>query len=136
MTMSGMGFNTVEEWSDCLAPRNIKYDEHAEVTRMDGTMLEGGLYIDYHEVISPHIAKKLAVEYYQMAQRKKHFQPLATPHLDVDYCAAYMDELHFPAVILQKENIVIHARFYQTSDNYTMEIAEWIYMLAESITAH
>ena len=45
-----------------LAPRNIKYDEHAEVTRMDGTMLEGGLYIDYHEVISPHIAKKLAVE--------------------------------------------------------------------------
>ena len=130
MTMSGMGFNTIEEWSDWLAPRNIKYDEHAEVIRMDGTILEGGLYIDYHEAISPYIAKQLALEYYHLDKREKHFEPLEIPALNVDYCVAYMDALHFPTIVIQNGTIVVHASFYQT---YTMALTEWACRIADSI---
>lgn len=130
MTMSGMGFNTIEEWSDWLAPRNIKYDEHAEVIRMDGTILEGGLYIDYHEAISPYIAKQLALEYYHLDKREKHFESLEIPALNVDYCVAYMDALHFPTIVIQNGTIVVHASFYQT---YTMALTEWACRIADSI---
>lgn len=135
MGMLGRNFNTVQDWSDWLAPRNIKWSEQAEITCTDGTILEGGLTVYYHETISPFIAERLALEYYQIDKRKS-FVLLDTPAFDVDYAAAYINNLHFPTILIQNDNIVVHATFYQISSDYKMELAEWewAYLIADSIS--
>lgn len=88
-----------------------------------------------HETISPFIAERLALEYYQIDKRKS-FVLLDTPALDVDYAAAYINNLHFPTILIQNKNIVVHATFYQISSDYKMELAEWewAYLIADSIS--
>lgn len=133
MTMFGHGFNTVSEWADWLAPYNMDWAEHAEIKRTDGTVLEGGLYVDYHETVNSWIAKRLALEYYRQDKRGKGFEQLETLALDVDYAIAYMDDIDFPTIVIQEGNIVVHATFYQTSSNYRMELDEWAQLMANSI---
>lgn len=131
MTMFGKRFNAVQEWSDWLAPRNLNWSEQAKITRPDGTVLDGGLTVCYHEAVSPSVAERLVSEY-ERADRRDGFDPLDLPPLDVDYAIAYMDELHFPTLLLQKGNVVIRASFYQTSTN-TMALADWASRMAHSV---
>lgn len=135
MTMMGMsmGFNTVREWSDWLAPRCIEYNEHAQVTLSDGRILDGGLYVDYYETVSPIIAERLTKECLRIDEWEKGFELTETPDLNVDFAAAYYNELHFPVILIQEGNVVIRAMFYQTSSNYTMNMATWAGILADSI---
>ena len=133
MTMFGHEFNTVSEWADWLAPYSADWSENAQIKRTDGSVLDGGLYVDYHETINPWIAKRLALEYYRRDKRGKNFSKLETPVLDVDYAVAYMDDTHFPSIVIQKGNIVLHATFYQTSSNYRLELDEWATIMAKSI---
>jgi hypothetical protein len=56
-----------------------------------------------------------------------------TPDLQADYVISYFDHLHFPTVVIQKDNIVVKAYFFQTSENYTMPIEEWAKMICDSL---
>jgi hypothetical protein len=127
------GFNAVKEWSDWLAPYNIDWAEHARISRPDGTVLEGGLYVDYHETIAPWIAKGLALEYYRRDKRGSRFAPLDTPPLDTDYAAAYINGTGFPTLVIQEGNVVLHVTFYQTSSSGRLAPEEWMYFVADSI---
>lgn len=125
--------NMVREWSDLLCPYNIDWTEIATIKHPDGTSLSGGLYVDYHMAASPWIAEKIAHEYLRTDKHKKNFEPLKLPPLDVDYAVAYLDSIHFPTVVLRDGNKVIHATFYQTSQDYEMPLEEWAGILAESL---
>ncbi len=135
MTMHGLskGFNTIREWSDWLAPRNIDYNEIARITLPDGKSIAGGLYVDFHDTVSPFIAKMVAMEYYNIDKRKRDFQLIEIPDLNVDYAVAYQSTLHFPTLVIQHGNVVIHAYFYQTSDNYFIETDQWAKLIADSL---
>lgn len=137
-TMVGLdlGFNTVEEWSDWLAPRCIDYNEQARICLPDGSVLDGGYYVDYYETNSPAIAKLLAQEIYRIDRRNSGFEPTDPPALDAGYdlLYAYTDELHFPTVVIQTENRVVRASFYQTSDS-TIPLDRWAGAVANSLTS-
>jgi len=104
--------NMVREWSDLLCPYNIDWT---------------------HEAASPWIARAIAHEYFRTDKRSRNYEQLDLPPLDVDYAAAYMDSIHLPTIVIQNENKVIHAAFYQTSQDYEMTLGEWAGILAESI---
>ena len=127
--------NTVMEWSDWLAPRNIQWEEIAEVTYADGSVLEGGLYVDYHETSSEWLAGQLAREYYRgdKYEPRKGFEPLGTPKVEADFAVAYIDTLHFPTVVLQKGKVVVHATFYQYDPEEALPMEAWVGYLAECL---
>lgn len=133
VTMPGIRFNSVREWSDWLAPRCIAFREHARITLSDGHVLDGGLYVDYFQAADPTVARMLAEEFLRADQSKKNFQLMEAPVLSMDFTAAYYDEVHFPTVILQKGAVVARIRFYQTSENDTLSLGEWASLMAESI---
>ena len=139
LTMSGLfsGINTVEEGSDWVAPRYIVYNEHAEIKRADGKMIDGGLYVEYCELRNPTLARLCAEEFYRLDRFKRRpfrsLDPLEAPKLEADYVVAYRNDVHFPTVIIQRGNIVVHADFYQTSSNYEMPLDEWAKIICDSI---
>ena len=133
MTMQELSqsFNTVEEWSDWLAPRCIEYNEHAQITMPDGRILDGGLYVEYYETINRTVARWLAKECYRVERRQKGYEAMETPSFDAEFAAAYQNIVHFPTILIQNENVVIRAYFYQTSSNYTVAFEEWAGMIAD-----
>lgn len=133
MTMQGFSehFNTVEEWSDWLAPRCIEYNEHAQITMPDGRILEGGLYVEYYETVNQTVARWLAEEYYHIDKRQKNYEAIEASALDVEFAAAYRNIVHVPTILVQDGNIVIRAFFYQTSSNYTVAFEEWAGKIAD-----
>ena len=134
-SMTGMGFNLVELHSDWLAPSMIDYHEVADVTRADGSVLRGGLYIDYYETASPWLARQLLWEYHAIARRDRSYMPLDAPEVDGCTLAAYEGTLHFPVVLIQRGNVFLYAYFYQFDDpgSYILPLDEWIGILARSL---
>jgi len=130
---NNMGFNTIEEKTDWIAPLCIEYNEHAKVKKADGTYIEGGLYVDYFALKNPMLAKLLVKELYRYDKMKKHFDLIDTPELSADYAVAYLDNLHCPTVIIRKDNIVVKAYFYQTSESYSVSIDEWARIVCDSV---
>ena len=134
MTGMSMGFNTVEESSDWLAPRCIRYNEHAAVKKADGSVLDGGFYVDYYELGDAALAKRLVRELVRFDRLKKNFAPLSAPELPADEVLAFLDNLHFPTLILRKGNLVIRASLYQTSASHEIPLADWAAILCESLS--
>ena len=140
LTMSGMSnrINTVEERTDWIAPHYFSYNEHAEIKRADGKMIDGGLYVEYWELRNSTLARLCVKEVYRF-DRFKLFQmrsknaPLETPELDADFAVAYRNEIHFPTIVIQKGSVVVRAFFYQTSSNYEMPLDEWAKIICDSI---
>ena len=130
--LENWGFsNSVHIWDDILSPCSVDWNELAQVHMPDGTTLEGGLYVDYNELPFDWMAAWAAGEYW-ISDTKKREESLELPELDVDYAVGYTDGI-FPTVILRKDNKVIHAYFYQTSEDYRMELSRWVTILADSI---
>ena len=133
-TMTGKDFNTYREWSDPLAPRNLRWSEQARITLPDGTVLDGALFLDYHEAASPAIARELAREYHRADLREKGAQPLEAPSLPADYAAASLDGLGFPTVVLCRGERVVHATLLAFSGEEASQALEpWAALLAESL---
>jgi len=106
-----MGINTIEDKFDWIAPRCTEYNEHASVKNSDGKIIAGGLHIDYCELRNPKLAKILAKEFYRL-DKMKGVELTDIPGLKADYVIAYIDNLHFPTVVIQKDNIVVKAYFF------------------------
>lgn len=133
LTDLGSRFNTVKEKSDWLAPRCIKYNEHAQITLSGGNSWSGSLYVDYFEASSNGIANRLAKELQHDDHRKKRNEPIEIPELNVDFAAAYYNDIDFPTIVIQKGNIAVRAFFYQTTSDDTLPIEEWASILADSL---
>lgn len=140
-TRTEVGFsNTVESWSDWLAPVNYDWGEIAEVTLPDGRHISGGLYLYYHEARTPALARAIAREYVRKDRhdsaslfRESTFEPLPLAPLEVDFAEAYTAELHFPTLVLQKGNKVLRAYWYQVSED-KLTVDQWAALLAASLT--
>lgn len=131
-TMSGMSFNTVKEWSDLFALRCIDYSEQAALTLKSGKTLMGGYQVDYYETKNPFLARQLFREIYQKDSKNKHFSQLELPNIEGKYENISFYSSMLPIVLIQKENLVLRATFYQTS-NYTLSNEEWISALIQSL---
>lgn len=130
-TLYDIGYsNTVSAVSRLLAPTVIAYREYAHVALPDGSLLEGGLDVEYYETASPLLARIIAREFLRKAKHEKHYAECELPPLDVDYAAGYTD--YFPTVVLQKGNRVISAMFYQTGTS-SMPYKDWVRIVAQSI---
>ena len=133
-TALGAELDYVKEWNDWLAPFNVKWAEHAMVTRADGTVINGGLYVDYHEVINPQIAKLLALEYVRHDMQEKETVRLEVSLPEVSYAEVYLNGVGFPTVVIQNETMVLHGTFYQiSSEEQKICLEEWIQCMADSI---
>ncbi len=132
INMSYGNMNTVREWSDVLAPVNYEWDEVATITHPDGRKLSGGLEIIYHEARFPWIAKRMAREHFIKGKQEDDFELLTLKIEGMDTVYAYNSILHFPSIILQKDNKVLFARFYTTGkENIELSLEEWAGILAE-----
>ena len=131
-TVSGWG-NTVTAWRDVLSPVNIDFCEIAEVTLIDGRVLDGGLYVDYHEAAAPWVAARLARDYHRLDRRDEDYRPMEIDLPEADYAVAYLNELHMPTVVIQIGRRVIHASFHAYSDEVEIPLEVWAGVLAESI---
>lgn len=121
--------NSVRVWSDPLASCNYDYHEQATVSMDDGRQWEVNYYVEYHQALSPWLARQIAEEYTRY-QRSESQTVLDLPELDVDYALAFTD--HGTRVVLQKGCAVIHVHFSQYRE-YQLPLAEWVAILAESI---
>ena len=137
----GSWANNVIHWSDWIAPDCWRWHEIAKVTTEDG-IINGGLYIDYFETVSPAVAKLAAKEYYRDAKWERwerlynlddDFEILDVTLPEADFAVAYMDEIHMPHVILQRGNIVINASFHQYGDSMDLSIEEWAAIIGNSL---
>ena len=126
-------FSHVSEWADILAPRSIDYAEQAVVTRADGSVVDGGLYVYYHETAAPWIARLLAREYVRADRRGSGYEPLDVPLPDVDYASACCTVLHVPTVILQEGNTVVRVFFLQSGGGEKIPTEVWAAQFAECI---
>lgn len=136
MTMLGLsyGFNSVSEWSDWLAPRCIEYSEYARITRADGSILDGGLDIQYFETASETIARLLAGEFYRSDRRGDSFRLIGElSDADAELAVIYVDEYHFTTFLMRSGNKVLRASFHQSSEQ-AMAPEEWAGILADSIS--
>ena len=118
-------FSHVREWTDLLSPRSIDYAEHATVTRGDGSVLDGGLYVDYHEMAAPFLARLLALEYARADRRDRSYEPLSVALPDTDYAFACATSLHVPTVILQEGCRVIRVFFLQSGGGERIPTEIW-----------
>lgn len=136
-TMTGLSFNSISDSSDWLAPRRISYHEVADVTRADGTHLNGGLYIDYYEAVSPWLAHRLLRERWRYDRHQPQYQPLEAPALPADETVAYSSTLHFPTVLIRRGSVFVRAYFYQFDDpgSVTLPPDTWCALLAQSLPA-
>lgn len=136
-TMTGLSFNSISDSSDWLAPRRISYHEVADVTRADGTHLNGGLYIDYYEAVSPWLAHRLLRERWRYDRHQPQYQPLEAPALPADETVAYSSMLHFPTVLIRRGSVFVRAYFYQFDDpgSVTLPPDTWCALLAQSLPA-
>ena len=130
--MTGMGFNTILERSDVLAPRCIDYWESSGITTEDGSSISGGLTVDYFEARTDWLAKALASELHRRDRWEKNYTPLDVSVPGVDFAVVYRNDIHFPTVILRKGNIVLRGYFYQSGGN-DIPLETWVSILAESI---
>lgn len=131
--MPGTRFNYVKVWSDPLAPENITWAEHAGITRADGSVLDGGLYVYYHKAANRWIAGRLARSYLRAAQSKKGYEAAALPALDVDFAAAFYDGLGWPNIVVQRGEVVCQVTLYETGDGPYMTLEEWAAAFVQSL---
>ena len=132
--MSYGNMNTVREWSDVLAPVNFEWDEVATITHPDGRKLSGGLEIIYHEARFSWLARRMAWEHFIKGKQEDDFELLSLKLEEMDTVYAYTSILHFPSIILQKDNKVLFARFYTSgTENIELSLEEWAGILADSL---
>lgn len=130
----GAHTNTVRRWTDWLAPAAVDWRENATIRRTDGTVLSGGLSVDYYEMRTPWLAREVAQEYARMKKWKKNYEPIGEEELGIggrfDYAAAYYDEIHMPNVVIQQGCRVIHVTFYQVNEGEVLPVSEWAGVVA------
>jgi len=130
-TMTGKGFNSIERWSDWLAPSCVDWAEHAEITLKDGNILGGGLYVQYYETIHPFVARRLIEEWYLPETQEEFFKALELPALDVDFAAAYYNKYHYPCLVLYRGETAVIAEFAYYDE--IVPLAELAETLVESL---
>ena len=145
----------VREYSDWLAPYNVEWSEFAKLTYEDGSWMNGMLWIDYHEAVSPVIAERICDCYYRMDKDERwgpfiekldnkmdqfkglqdEFILLEIPEYDVDFAVAYCEAKSYDKVLLVREgNTVIRATFtgeYDTGENVELEV--WAEAILEKV---
>lgn len=122
--------NNVIHWSDWLASECWRWQEIAEV-HTDNGKLDGALYIDYYETVSPVVANLIAKEYYREAKWDKDFEIFEADLPEGDFTAAYYNEIHMPNMILQRGNVVINVSFHQYGEGYKLSFEEWTAIVGE-----
>lgn len=123
-------YSTVREWSDPLAPVNIRWAEHGDYRLADGTELHGIWYVDYHRAVSPWAAQRIAEEYRRKDQWRSlwdrgRVRDLDCPGLEADWAAAYQDV--FPTLVFRKGNVAVRASCYGVA------MADWAPILVRSV---
>ena len=109
----------------------IEYREYAHVTLPDGSLLQGGLDVEYYETASPLLARILAFEIHRAAKRAKHYAEYELPPLGVDYAVGYME--YFPTVVIQEGCRILCTTFYQTGEDTVLSYADWVTVMAETM---
>jgi hypothetical protein len=118
-------YNQYRSWSTAAAPVNMEWNEWATITATDGTTYEGILRIDYHECSSEWLAKQVANDYYQYDRhRYNKFEDLPPLDAQVDSIRHYHNYL--PYILIQHDNIVIHATMTLQNENDDSALDSWL----------
>ena len=124
--------NTVRRWSEPVAPENWEWDQIGRVKRPNGTVISGGLDVQYHVLANGLLARHLAWECYTRYRLERNFELLELELPQVDYAVALRGQLHFDTVILRHGSKVLVAQFYQTSET-RMPLEQWAAVFAEGL---
>jgi len=125
--------NTVTVWSDGISKVNYRWEEMAQIRMVEGTTLDGALYLDYHELITEQLAEMLGKEYHKLDRSKRDYTYIGTLDLGIDESFAYYNEIHQPTVVLRNGNKLIHASFSDFGKETQFALEEWSAILADSI---
>ncbi len=123
--------NKITVKSDLIAPVAINLLEDGQIILKDGTVLDGGLMIEYYRAASPLFTREIFRELHARDKRAKKYQPLPLSLDGIEEGAAY--STIFPAVLLRKGQEVLYVSFYQTSDENYIPLEEWAAVFAGSL---
>lgn len=123
----GQGWNTVREGSDPLAPVTISLKQ---VGSCGG--FSGGLTVEYYELRSPFLARRLADEYMRLAKGGSHYDVLPLPDLGVDRADGYTDL--FPTVVLVEGSRLLRVTLWQTGSSQ-IPLEDWTAAYARALLA-
>ncbi len=127
--------NTVSIWQDWLSPVNYRWEEIAAVYCADGSVVEGGYDVDYHEMRTDWLADLLAREYHRVERLDygSDYAPIEAELPNVDYAMAFYDSIRVPTVILREGNKVIRIAFYQHGEAH-IPLETWAALAAEYLS--
>lgn len=117
-------YNTYTQWGNLAARDNYEWYESADMTSPDRKTISAGMIVDYNEVCSPAVARKLAKEYYRRDSREKGFRQLEAPSVDTDYIRAYNNVAR--TILIQKKNIVVKVTFIGSAFDDDVLCEEWL----------
>ena len=120
-------WNTVREGSDPLAPVTISLKQ---VGSCGG--FSGGLTVEYYELRTPFLARRLADEYMRLAKGGSHYDVLPLPDLGVDRADGYTDI--FPTVILVEDCRLLRVTLWQTGSRQ-IPLEDWTAAYARALLA-
>lgn len=121
----GQGWNTVREGSDPLAPVTISFEQ---VGRCGS--FSGGLTVEYYQLRSPFLARRLADEYMRLAKGGSHYDVLTLPDLGVDRADGYIDL--FPTVVLVEDCRLLRVTLWQTGSSQ-LPLEDWAAAYARAL---
>ena len=124
--------NTFAQWVTLLTERTIVWEENARLTFADGSSFTGGLYVEYYEAENRLIARQLAKSLFRRDLRTWNVKEIDLPELTMELDYARGTDRVFNTVILQHENTVVRAYFYNSALQ-VIRWEDWVQKLATAI---
>lgn len=109
---------SIQTWYTLIAPVNYEWEEAVSVTSAEGEPGAVILNADYHEAISPAVARAIAEDYLRFARFSalispyREYSALEPYELDADHVACYSLGGTSAYVVIQQSNVVIHAQLH------------------------
>lgn len=114
---SSYSYNRVGVYRNLFAPVRYDFEQHGVTYRDGRAVLDGNLYVDYYETVSPWLARRIAWELPRTAYRRRQLSESYTQDgVDV---ALYDLDTALPYLVLRRGSTVMGVEFF-TSHGLTL----------------
>jgi len=128
--------NELTVWKDPLIPQSFDYSESGKIVTPDGQVLDGSLFVKYHETAAPFLARQLMQEFLRYADKGKYYDGTAVPDYDTGSVTVftYQGRYGLNTLLMQYETIVLEANIliYDEADQPLLDL--WIQSMVSMLT--
>lgn len=135
VTVTQLSDATVRQWSDPLIPVNYDWLDGG-VYQYPGESKRGNILdLQYHETVSPFIARQIAENNLRFSWLRYQTEPVALPELGFDFAAAYYNEWGMDAIVIQHGSITICVTLGSGDEHGNFTTENWVTLMQERLLA-